>query len=120
MSYKGEFNKKYPSKKFHSFQFFKYYSFKYFTTENYPVLFYGNFRDPYNKLITLYMKKIGFVTEFAGDDCYIDFIPSFHNYTLEEAYDHQYIVCDPNHISPNSKLNCFYGKIHIEYIHRLC
>ena len=114
--YKGNNNPKYPSENFHSFQFFKYHSFEYYTVGNYPILLYGNYREPSNILITAYLKKIGFVTQYASDHCYIDFIPFFHNYTFEEAYDHQFIICDPNHISPNSKLNCFYGKLHVEHM----
>ena len=114
--YKGNNNPKYPSENFHSFQFFKYHSFEYYTVGNYPILFYGNYRDPKNKLITAYLKKNGFVTGYTADNCLIDFIDTFHNYTSDEAYDHQFLICDPNHISPNSKLNCFYGKLHVEHM----
>jgi hypothetical protein len=114
--YKGNNNPKYPSENFHSFQFFKYHSFKHWTDGNYPILFYGNYRKPDNKLITSHLKKIGFVTCFASDNCLIDYTPHSHKYSFSEAYDHQSIICDPNNIYPNSRLDCFYGKINVEHM----
>ena len=39
ISYKGDFNKKFPSENFHSFQFFKYHSFNYYTQGNYWIYY---------------------------------------------------------------------------------
>ena len=116
MLYKGNNNPKYPSENYHSFQFFKYHSFKFYTVGNYPRLFYGNSRDPSNKLITSYLKQNGYITCYASDNCLIDFSPHVHNYSFAEAYDHQSIICDPSHALPNSRLNCFYGKLHVEHM----
>ena len=116
ISYKGNYNPKYPSENFHSFQFFKYHSCKYWTVGNYPPLFYGDYRAPSNKLITSHLKKNGFVTCYASDNCGIDFTAHVHNYSFDDAYDYQSINCDPNYAYPNSKLNCFYGKLNVEYM----
>ena len=116
MLYKGNNNPQFPLENFHSFQFFKYHSFQYFTIGNYPILFYGNFRNKKNKLITSYLKQVGFVTGYTSDDCFFDFVRNFHNYTFDEAYDHQYVICDKRINSPNSKLKCFFGKLHIEHM----
>ena len=114
--YKGNNNPKYPSENFHSFQFFKYHSVKYWTVGNYPILFYGQYRSPKNRLITSYLKQIGFVTCYSSDNCLIDFTAHLHNYSFAEAYDYQSIMCDPNYVFPNFNLNCFYGKLHVEYM----
>ena len=116
MSYNGYHHQKFRSENFHSFQFFKYHSHKYFTIGNYPILFYGNHRNETNKYITLYLKKNGFITAYSADTCYNDFVKTLHNFSFEDIYDHEYIVCDPNYSGGGIKLNCFYGKIHIEYM----
>ena len=114
--YKGNKNPKYPSENFHSFQFFKYHSHMYYTTGNYPLLFYGNHRNETNKYITLYLKKNGYITGYTADTCFNDFIRSLHNFSFDDIYDHEYIVCDPNYWGGGIKLNCFYGKRHFEYM----
>jgi len=101
MSYNGNYHKKFPSENYHSFQFFKYYSHKYFTSGNY---------------ITLYLKKNGYITGYTADNCVIEFINSFHDFNFEDIYDHHYIVCDPNKEKTSSKLQCFYGRLHSEYM----
>ena len=116
ISYKGNKNPKFPSENFHSFQFFKYHSHKYYTTGNYPILFYGNHRNVSNKYITLYLKKNGFITGYSSDTCFNDFIRSLHNFSYDDIYDHEYIVCDPNYLGAGTKLNCLYGKKHHEWI----
>ena len=117
MPYKGGFNKKYPSEKFHSFQFFKYHSFEGYTATNYPFLFYGQKKENYEKnLITKYLKKNGYITCYVHDYCDIENTRTFHNLSIEEVYDHQYLSCDPNErdVSVNI-IRCLYGKQNIEY-----
>ena len=114
--YKGNNNPKFPTENFHSFQFFKYHSLKYWTVGNYPALFYGNYRTPNNKLITSYLKKIGYITCYSSDNCNLDFTPHLHNYSFDETYDHQSILCDPSYIYSNTKFTCFYGKLYIEHM----
>ena len=93
ISYKGDFNKKFPSENYHSFQFFKYHSFKYYTQANFPLIYYGRTREEKNfVLITKYLKENGYITGYAGDYCYIDNIRINHNATLDEIYDHQFII----------------------------
>ena len=116
VSYKGNNHDKFPNENFHSFQFFKYHSHKYFTMGNYPLLFYGNHRNKTNKLLTLYLKKNGFITNYVSDNCYNDFTRCFHNFSFEDVYDHEYVVCDPNFLGPNPKLSYLYGKLHVEYM----
>lgn len=116
ISYKGNSNTAFPTENFHSFQFFKYYSHKYFTTGNYPILFYGNHRNKNNKYITLYLKKNGYVTSYTSDFCYIDFIRTFHDFSFEDVHDHHFTFCDPSYWGPIPKVQCFYGKSHIEYM----
>ena len=116
MSYKGYRNSKYPQDNYHSFQFFKYHSHKFYTSGNYPILFYGKHRNETNKYITYYLKKNGFITGYTADECFNDFSRTFHNFSIDEIYDHQYIICDPNYRNLRSKLNCFYGKLHFEYM----
>ena len=116
MGYNGNYNEKFPSENFHSFQFFKYHSFKYFTAGNYPVLFYGNHRNKKNKYINLHLKRNGYVTGYAADNCVFDFINSYHDFTFDDIYDHQFVICDPNYDKVSSKLKCFYGKLHFEYL----
>ena len=118
MSYKGRFNKKYPSENYHSFQFFKYHSFLYHTRGNYPILFYGNTRDKNNTLITKYLKENGYITCYCIDLCMKDNVNTFHNINSLEVYDHQFIICDPNidHFNQNS-IKCLYGKINAYHLY---
>ena len=116
MSYKGNKSPKNPQENYHSFQFFKYHSHKFYTSGNYPILFYGKHRNETNKYIAYYLKKNGFITGYSADECFNDFTRSFHNFSFEEVYDHQYVICDPNYRNLRSKLNCFYGKLHVEYM----
>ena len=118
MSYKGNYNKKFPSENFHSFQFFKYHSFLYHTRDNYPLIFYGQPRNESIVSITKYFKENGYVTSYSGDYCDKDNVRTFHNLTKEEVYDHQFIMCDPN--APHYNLNtikCLYGKQIIEHLY---
>ena len=116
ISYQGGHNKKNPNENFHSFQFFKYHSHKYYTVGNFPILFYGNHRNASNKHINLYLKRNGFVTCYAADNCYNDFTVTFHNFSSADVFDHHYSVCDPNFLGPTSKLYCDYNKIYFEYV----
>ena len=115
-SFSGNSNSKFPDEKFHSFQFFKYHSHKYFTSGNYPILFYGRHRNQTKEYITLHLKRNGFITGYSADICYNDFTRTFHNFTYDDIYDHEYIICDPNYRQLKSKLNCYYGKLHVEYM----
>ena len=112
MPYKGNFNKNNPSENFHSFQFFKYHSFKYFTQENFPLIFYGRKREQDITLMTKYLKKNGYVTSYIGDACKRDNIRMLHNLPEEQAYDHLFLICDPNseHYNTNT-IRCLYGKM---------
>ena len=116
MPFNGKSHDKYPYENFHSFQFFKYHSHKYYTSGNYPILFYGNHRNQTHKYLTYYLKQNGFITAYSADECFNDFSRAFHNFTFDEIYDHEYIICDPNYRNLRSKLNCFYGKLHVEYM----
>ena len=116
MSYKGNRNHNFPSHNFHSFQFFKYHSFTSYTPGNYPILFYGNHRNKMNKYITLYLKKNGFITGYSADNCVFDFTRSLHNFTVDDIYDHQYVMCDPNYKILNSEFKCFYEKYYFEHM----
>ena len=111
MSFEGSFNEKYPTEIFHSFQFFKYHSFQYYTGYNFPILFFGQQRLSKKVLITKYFKKNGYITGYTGDYCYKDNLRVLHNSTLDEVYDHQFLICDPNddHYNTNT-LKCLYGK----------
>ena len=116
MSYKGKNNTNFPSENFHSFQFFKYHSHRYYTQGNFPILFYGNHRNPSNKHINLYFKRNGYVTGYSADMCYVDFTNSYHNFTSEDIFDHEFLVCDPNYLGPAPKLTCFYNKLYIDHM----
>ena len=116
MPFKGNRNSKYPNSNFHSFQFFKYHSHSFYTSGNYPILFYGKHRNMTNKYITSYLKRNGYITGYSADECNYDFTRTFHNFSFDDIYDHQYIICDPSYGNLRSKLNCLYGKIHIEYM----
>ena len=63
-----------------------------------------------------YLKRNGYVTSYTSDFCYIDFIRSFHDFSFEDVYDHHFTFCDPSYWGPIPKVQCFYGKSHIEYI----
>ena len=118
MKYEGGFHYKYPSEKFHSFQFFKYHAFHGYTSVNYPYLFYGHNKTDLNKsLITKFFKENGFITSAANDYCYIDNVQTYHNFTIEDMYDHILALCDPNnpHYNVNT-IRCLYGKQNIEYL----
>ena len=117
MSYKGGYNKKYPSEIFHSFQFFKYHSFQGYTSNNYPLIFYGQKKNSKRKnLITKFLKKNGYVTCNVHDYCHVENSRSYHNYSTEEVFDHQYISCDPNENNINLNIiRCLYDKQNIEH-----
>ena len=118
MPYEGGKNEKYPNEKYHSFQFFKYHAFKGYTCVNYPFLFYGQKREVKNKsLITKYFKKNGFITSLAHDLCFRDTTNCYHEFNLDEVFDHEFILCDPHkeHFNTNS-IRCLYGKLDIEHL----
>ena len=118
MSYKGGFNRKYPSEIFHSFQFFKYHSFWGHTYRNYPILFYGQKKDEHNTRYPIYkyFKENGFVTCNVHDYCEIENTNTHHNMTFEEIFDHQFLPCDPNNKDFNINLiRCLYDKQNMEY-----
>ena len=118
MLYNGSSLEKSPSEKFHSFQFFKYHSFLYCTPFNYPILFYGSLINRKKILITKYLKENGYVTCFSGEICAKDNARAKHNLTIEEVYDHQFILCDPNRDSINiNTIRCLYGKQNIEHLY---
>ena len=118
MPYKGGYNSKYPNEKYHSFQFFKYHSFKNYTAGNYPRLFYGNSKFAKNRIsLSKYFKENGFITNYNSDYCRKDNSRTGHNFTFEEVYDHQFLLCDPNVFSFNSFYKkCLYGKSNVEYV----
>ena len=119
MSYKGAFNEKYPSEIFHSFQFFKYHAFYGYTTVNYPFLFFGEKKENKNKImLTKYLKERGFITSNGHDYCEIDNTRNYHNYSFDEIFDHQYLICDHNNedISINT-IRCLYNKQNIEHLY---
>ena len=118
MPYKGNFNEKYKTENFHSFQFFKYYSFKHYTPGNYPILFYGQKLEQISVSITKYFKENGYITCNIADYCDKDNIRTFYNYTFEEIYDHQFILCDPNkdHFNSNT-IKCLYGKQNADHFY---
>lgn len=96
-SYKGGFNEKSPTEIFHTFQFFKYYAFEGQTISNYPRMFYGQSREAKNKIrITKYLNENGYIIGYANDHCFYDNIPTNHYLSIEESYDHQMTLCDPN------------------------
>ena len=118
MSYKGGFHKDYPSENYHSFQFFKYHSFRFHTSFNFPILFFGQIKYSNRVLISKYFKENGFVTSYTGDFCYKENIRLYTNTTLEEVYDHQFLLCDKNneHFNINT-IKCLYGKQSTEYLY---
>ena len=120
MTYRGAFNDKYPKENFHSFQFFKYYSFTGFTGINFPFLFYGQYNNNNNKnrhLLTQYFKEKGFVLGNVNDFCDKENTRTYHNLTVDEIYDHQFILCDPNNDGSSTvTMRCLYGKQNAEYL----
>ena len=117
MNYNGDYNEKYPTENFHSFQFFKYYSFKGYTPQNYPLIFFGQKKENNFKIhIVKYLKENGYITSNAIDFCNNDPSRIYHNYTLEESFDHKFTICDPNidSLSINT-IRCCYGKPFINY-----
>ena len=111
MPFEGNFNKKFPNEIFHSFQFFKYHSFRLYTSYNFPILFYGQPKFSTKILITKYLKENGYITGYTSDYCYKDNIRLHNNFTLNEVYDHQFLICDPNSDHYNIyTLKCLYGK----------
>ena len=119
MPYKGQLNIKYPKEKYHSFQFFKYHAFKGYTAINYPLLFYGQHRKvKKKKLINLYFRNNGYITSLAHDLCSRDnSIRSNHQFILDEVFDHEFILCDPNQEDYNlNSIRCLYGKNYIEHL----
>ena len=119
MSYKGGFNEKYPSEIYHSFQFFKYQSFVGHTSTNYPFLFMGQKKNNKNKIYrTKNLKKKGYITSNAHDYCDIENTNLKHTFTMEELYDHQFIICDKSNESINlNTIRCFYDKQNIEQLY---
>ena len=117
MSYNKSYKNKYSSGKYHSFQFFKYHSFRGITKSNYPRIFYGNKRGRNIVRITKYLKKNGYVTGLANDFCYKDNARTFHKMKIDEVYDHQMLICDPNKNHYNTmSIRCLYGKMNFEYL----
>ena len=118
MPYKGGFNEKYPSEIFHSFQFFKYHSFFGYTSFNYPILFYGQKRLENNPKhpISYYFKQNGFITCNVIDFCEYENARTYHNFTQDEVFDHQYLSCDLNDEELSSNfIRCLYGKQNMEH-----
>jgi hypothetical protein len=119
ISYKGGYNEKFPNENFHSFQFFKYHAFKEHTRGNFPRIFYGNKREIKNiSRITKYLKENGYITSFSSDICIGDNTRILHNSSIEESYDHQMLLCDPNQENFNkNSIKCSYGKLNIEHLY---
>ena len=119
MPYEGGHHEQYPDENYHSFQFFKYHSFRGYTPNNYPLIFYGQKKDKENiTLITKHLKENGYITSNAHDYCDKDNTRTHHDFTYEEVYDHQFLLCDPNneHISLTT-IRCLYGKQNIEQLY---
>ena len=118
MNVKGRSNPKYPKENFHSFQFFKYYAHTGYTHINYARLFYGKHAGENILRLTYYLKKIGYITGYANDFCYRDNTITFHNITINETYDHQMTICDPNKIYYLiNRVKCLYGKTNIDFLY---
>ena len=118
MPYEGSKNEKFPNENYHSFQFFKYHSFKGHTCINYPLLFYGQKRTVRKKnLINKYFKQNGYITSLAHDYCHRDNTNCYHEFILDEVFDHEFILCDPNGDNLNlNSIRCLYGKLDIEHL----
>ena len=118
ISFDGGFNEKYPDEKFHSFQFFKYQSFTGRTAANYPVLYYGNKREAKNIVrISKYFNENGYITNYCCDLCKKDNARTLHDLSMDELFDYQMLLCDPNterYHKPTKK--CLYGKIDASYL----
>lgn len=107
-----------PTEYYHSFEFFKYHSFIGHTRKNFPFLFYGESRFTKNKtLINKYFKENGYITSLAHDASLRDNTICEHEYTIEEVYDYEFNLCDPNkeHININT-IRCLYGKQDLEHL----
>jgi hypothetical protein len=119
MPYEGGHHENYPDENFHSFQFFKYHSFRGYTSNNYPLIFYGQKKDSENiTLITKHLKENGYITSSAYDFCDKDNTRTHHDLTFDEIFDHQFLLCDPNneYISLTT-IRCLYGKQNIEQLY---
>ena len=118
ISYKGGCNKKYSENNYHSFQFFKYHSFQGLTYSNFPKIFYGNWANAKDfKRINKYYKENGYITGFTLDNCNKDNTRTEHNLTIEEMYDHQLLLCDPNTMSYNTYIKrCLHGNLNSYYL----
>jgi membrane-anchored protein YejM (alkaline phosphatase superfamily) len=80
-------------------------------------MFYGKKKEELNKtFFTKYFKENGYITSHTHDLCLLDSTRANHNYTIEEVFDHQMVVCDPDndHISLTS-IRCLHGKQNMEY-----
>ena len=118
ISYKGGYNKNYPSENFHSFQFFKYHSFHGYTFENYPRIFYGDRAGKDIIRITKYFKENGYVTSYSNEMCFRDLSITMHNMTYDEVGDHELIICDPNRKHANALVKrCLYNKLTTSYLY---
>jgi hypothetical protein len=118
MSFKGGSHKNFPSEKFHSFQFFKYHCFRGYTTGNYPKMFYGRDRGKNIVRITKYFKDNGYVTSYSNDMCLRDMTVTNHNMTFEEIGDHEFLICVPYGVSPNSHTKrCLFNNISSTYLY---
>ena len=119
ISYSGGSNKNFPNENFHSFQFFKYHAFKEHTRGNFPRIFYGNQRETKNiSRITKYLKENGYITSFSCDICQRDNTRLLHNSSIEESYDYQMLMCDPNKENFNKNtIKCSYGKLDVEHLY---
>ena len=118
MPYKGGKNERYPNENYHSFEFLKYHAFRGYTAINYPLLFYGQNRGIKEKyLINKYFKKIGYITSLVNDICFRDNTYSNHEHILDEIFDHEFVLCDPNKDNINiNRIRCLYGKLDIEHL----
>ena len=96
MPYKGNHNSNFSSDNFHSFQFFKYHSHEFYTIGNYPIIYYGNFRNSKNVHINTYLKENGYITSYCSPVCGKDWAEVFHTFTNKDQYDYKFITCDPN------------------------
>ena len=116
ISYKGGYNEKYPTEIFHSFEFMKYYAFDHYTSINWPFLFYGRRRQTLNKtFFTKYYKENGFVMGNVNDFCDKESTRTYHNFTTEEIFDHQMMLCDPNNDGMTTlTMRCLYGRLNVE------
>ena len=118
MPYKGGKNERYPNENYHSFEFLKYHAFRGYTAINYPLLFYGQNRGIKEKyLINKYFKKNGYITSLANDICLRDNTYSNHEHILDEIFDYEFVLCDPNKDNINiNRIRCLYGKLDIEHL----